>query len=73
MFRNPEREWPSIDEQVIGILFVEGGFDELAWWTRTNDGWYVSDTFGNLGHRDAMTKEESKGPHLWTHAHRRTR
>ena len=69
MFRTESTDWPDLNVQVIGILEdPEGGFDELAWWTRTDDGWYASDTRGNLGHRDTMRKEDSKGPTLWMHA-----
>lgn len=73
MFRPTANEWPAQDEQVIGIVLRDGGADEVAWWTRTSDGWYVSDTFGNLGHRDAFTKDDSQGPDLWTSAHKRWR
>ena len=59
---------PALNEQVIGLLAVDGGWDELAWWTRTADGWYASDNRGNLGRRDTMRKEDSKGPTIWTHA-----
>lgn len=68
MWRETDREWPAWDDQVVGVVVRDGGFDELGWWTRTSDGWYVSDTRGNLGNRDAMRKEDSKGPHLWCHA-----
>ncbi len=69
MWTTPEHTLPALDEQVIGISAdIYGG--EVAWWTRTTDGWYVSEKRGQVGHRDAMTKERSKGPDLWTHAPR---
>lgn len=70
MFRTSsgEKHWPELNVQVIGIYESEDGFDILAWCTRTDDGWYASDTRGNLGHRDTMRKEDSKGPTLWMHA-----
>lgn len=64
MWRNTARDWPALNEQVIGI--VRGG--NVSWWTRTDDGWYVSDVQGKVGHRDAMRATESKGPCVWTHA-----
>lgn len=71
MWNCTDRIWPDIDTQVIGIVRRDG-FDEVAWWTRTNDGWYVSETSGNVGHRDAMCRDDSKGPHQWCHAPRKT-
>jgi hypothetical protein len=67
MWNDERREWPAVGVQVAGVIYRDGGFDELAWWTRTADGWYVSETRGNLGHRDAMTADESKGPDIWCH------
>jgi hypothetical protein len=60
-----KKQWPAIGQQVVGVVERDGRFDEVAWWTRTVDGWYVSDTRGNLGNRDAMTAASSKGPHWW--------
>lgn len=68
MWRREQTDWPAIDEQVIGIIERPDQFDEVAWWTRTTDGWYVSECRGNLGHRDAATRSESRGPDLWCHA-----
>lgn len=67
MWLSPDRDLPALEVQVVGIVAVEDGFDVVAWWTRTTDGWYVSDTLGNLGHRDAMTAAESVGPTWWQH------
>jgi len=71
VWRSTDRDWPAQNEQVVGLIERDGGFDEIAWWTRTDDGWYVSDTRGTVGHRDAMTAEQSRGPHWWQHAPRR--
>lgn len=71
MWRNEATDWPAINEQVIGVVRRDGGYDEVAWWTRTIDGWYVSEYRGNRGHRDAATTSESKGPDAWIHAPRR--
>ena len=68
MWKDERRDWPDYGVQVVGLLADPLGFDTVAWWTRTKDGWYVSDTRGNLGHRDAMTAADSKGPHQWCHA-----
>jgi hypothetical protein len=35
--------------------------DEVGYWTRTTDGWYLSDKRSNVGHRDV------RGPGLWTY------
>ena len=71
MWLNPRRDLPDIGAQVVGILVREDGYDAIAWWTRTDDGWYVSDNRGNMGHRDAMTKEASDGPDWWQHPPRK--
>jgi hypothetical protein len=62
-----ETEPPPIGHQVIGVIFrdEDDGGDLVAWWTHTMDGFYVSDYRGNLGHRDAMTPADSKGPDAW--------
>jgi hypothetical protein len=67
MWRNADRDWPDLGVQVIGIISRDG-YGDLAWWTRTDDGWYVSDKNGSLGHRDAMTRDASGGPSVWCHA-----
>jgi hypothetical protein len=59
----PEWLMPALGQQVVGVCN-----GELAWWTRTDDGWYVSDHYANLGHRDAMTPDKSLGPDLWAEA-----
>lgn len=68
MWRSGATDWPSLGQTVIGIMEREDGFDEVSWWTRTEDGWYVSDVRGNLGHRDAFRPAESEGPTWWSHA-----
>lgn len=65
MWEIETRSWPAEGNQVIGVIQRDDGHDEVAWWTRTADGWYVSDRRGNLGSRDAMTAQKSKGPHYW--------
>ena len=72
MWMDERREWPRTNVQVVGIVTRDDGHDEVAWWTRTDDGWYVSDMRGTVGHRDAMTAEQSRGPHWWQHAPKRT-
>ena len=67
MWRRHPCETPEIGEQVVGFISRRDGLDEIAWWTLTQDGWYVTNTLGNLGHRDAMTREDSQGPDAWTH------
>lgn len=67
MWRNADRDWPDLGVQVVGISRSEG-YEDLAFWTRTDDGWYVSDKNGSLGNRDAVTKERSRGPSVWCHA-----
>jgi hypothetical protein len=67
MWRDTDRDWPDIGVQVVGVI-SSGGYEDLAWWTRTDDGWYFSDKKGSLGNRDAMTKEASTGPSVWCHA-----
>lgn len=62
MWQAPEQFMPAIGQQVVGVCN-----GEVAWWTRTDDGWYVSDHRDNLGHRDAMTPEQSRGPDVWAH------
>lgn len=69
MWTTQSRLLPALDEQVIGIDAVDG--DTVSWWTRTEDGWYVSTSRGNIGHRDSMRAENSVGPSLWTHAPRK--
>jgi len=67
MWRDTDREWPDIGVQVVGII-RQHGYDDVAWWTRTEDGWYVSQSRGSVGHQDAITKDDSTGPHVWCHA-----
>lgn len=62
MWWTQSRMLPAEGEQVIGVKD-----DEVQFWTRTNDGWYVSDSLGQVGHRDAWGPEGSRGPDLWTH------
>ena len=57
---------PAINVQVVGI--EPGKHAGVAWWTRTHDGWYVSQAQGTLGNRDASRVENSRGPAFWTHA-----
>lgn len=45
-----------MNEQVVGLLG-----DSVQWWTRTEDGWYVSDALGTLGHRSP------RPPQAWQH------
>ena len=57
MWHTQKRDLPALDTQVIGI--DDDG--DVALWTRTEDGWYVSERRSNVGHRD------DRGPALWTH------
>ncbi len=72
MWQPQSKILPALNQQVVGVSFRDGGFDELAWWTRTDDGWFISDVRGNIGNRDAFRKEQSKGPDFgpdfWQHA-----
>ena len=61
MWSAPSDALPPKGEQVIGVYH-----SGVAYCTLTDDGWYASDSAGNLGHRDAWRKDESKGPILWT-------
>lgn len=54
MWWTQTRLLPAVNEQVVGVAD-----DEVAWWTRTDDGWYVSDKRMNIGHRD------DRGPTYW--------
>lgn len=47
---------PALDVQVIGID-QEG--NSIAWWTRKDDSWWVSNVRGELGNRD------DAGPSWW--------
>jgi hypothetical protein len=62
MWTSVRRDLPWLDEQVVGLA-ADGC---LGWWTRTTDGWYVSEKRGQIGHRDAMTVARSRGPEWWT-------
>lgn len=65
MWRRTRLTCPALGERVIGFLSKDG---EVAWWTRTHDGWYVSASRHFIGHRDAPTKASSSGPDFWAHA-----
>lgn len=61
MWQLSARDWPAIDEAVIGI----DSRGDLAWWTRTADGWYrSSNPERGVGHRD------QQGPTWWYYAPR---
>lgn len=70
MWRSGQRDWPNVNTQVIGVVERVDGNDEVAWWTRTEDGWYVSNTKGNRGQLGADEKTRSQGPDWWQHAPR---
>ena len=57
MWHSRNRDLPEMDVQVIGI--DDDG--DVSLWTRTSDGWYVSDKRSWVGHRDV------RGPAVWTH------